>query len=115
VLSRLRRSSQRGFRHIALSKRCQFNGSEPQSSSEQPERGPQHEDSVVEERSICLLGLFAGRSRKFQLLRNRASLTRGDFQVSGRGIGAIRKALAEYVAMKPPIQLTTRRIVQVQG
>ena len=29
-----------------------------------------------------------------------------------RGIGAIRKALAEYVAMKPTIQLTTRRVVQ---
>src|SRR5438552_18717449 len=31
-----------------------------------------------------------------------------------RGISAIRKALAEYVAMKPTIQLTTRRIVQVE-
>ena len=30
-----------------------------------------------------------------------------------RGISAIRKALAEYVAMKPTIQLTTRRVVQV--
>jgi uncharacterized protein (TIGR02246 family) len=29
-----------------------------------------------------------------------------------RGISAIRKALAEYVAMKPTIQLTTRRVVQ---
>ncbi len=29
-----------------------------------------------------------------------------------RGISAIRKALAEYVAMKPMIQLTTRRVVQ---
>jgi uncharacterized protein (TIGR02246 family) len=29
-----------------------------------------------------------------------------------RGIGAIRKALADYVAMKPTIQLTTRRVVQ---
>jgi uncharacterized protein (TIGR02246 family) len=29
-----------------------------------------------------------------------------------RGIDAIRKALAEYVAMKPTIQLTTRRVVQ---
>src|SRR5207248_1286181 len=29
-----------------------------------------------------------------------------------RGIGAIRKALAEYVAMKPTLQLTTRRVVQ---
>ena len=31
-----------------------------------------------------------------------------------RGISAIRKALADYVAMKPTIQLTTRRIVQVE-
>ena len=30
-----------------------------------------------------------------------------------RGISEIRKALAEYVAMKPTIQLTTRRVVQV--
>src|SRR5437879_12979367 len=30
-----------------------------------------------------------------------------------RGISAIRKALADYVAMKPTIQLTTRRIVEV--
>src|SRR5438445_7104991 len=29
-----------------------------------------------------------------------------------RGIRAIRKALSEYVAMKPTIQLTTRRVVQ---
>ena len=29
-----------------------------------------------------------------------------------RGISEIRKALAEYVAMKPTIQLTTRRVVQ---
>ncbi len=29
-----------------------------------------------------------------------------------RGLGAIRKALAEYVAMKPTLQLTTRRVVQ---
>ena len=29
-----------------------------------------------------------------------------------RGISAIRKALAEYVAMKPTLQLTTRRVVQ---
>ena len=29
-----------------------------------------------------------------------------------RGIGAIRKALAEYVAMKPTIQLMTRTVVQ---
>ena len=29
-----------------------------------------------------------------------------------RGISAIRKAIAEYVAMKPTIQLTTRRVVQ---
>ena len=29
-----------------------------------------------------------------------------------RGIGAIRKALAEYVAMKPTLQLATRRVVQ---
>jgi uncharacterized protein (TIGR02246 family) len=29
-----------------------------------------------------------------------------------RGIDAIRKALADYVAMKPTIQLTTRRVVQ---
>jgi SnoaL-like protein len=29
-----------------------------------------------------------------------------------RGISAICKALAEYVAMKPTIQLTTRRVVQ---
>src|SRR5207245_11440823 len=29
-----------------------------------------------------------------------------------RGIGAIRRALAEYVAMKPTLQLTTRRVVQ---
>jgi len=32
-----------------------------------------------------------------------------------RGISEIRKALAEYVAMKPTIQLTTRRVVQVGG
>ncbi len=31
-----------------------------------------------------------------------------------RGIRAIRGALAEYVAMKPTIQLTTRKIVQVE-
>jgi ketosteroid isomerase-like protein len=31
-----------------------------------------------------------------------------------RGINAIRKALAECVAMKPTIQFTTRRVVQVQ-
>jgi ketosteroid isomerase-like protein len=31
-----------------------------------------------------------------------------------RGIRAIRRALAEYVAMKPTIQLTTRKIVQVE-
>ena len=31
-----------------------------------------------------------------------------------RGISAIRKALAEYVAMKPTIQLTTRRVVRVE-
>jgi len=30
-----------------------------------------------------------------------------------RGISAIRKALAQYVAMKPTIQLTTQRVVQV--
>ena len=30
-----------------------------------------------------------------------------------RGIGAIRQMLAEYVAMKPTIQLATRRVVQV--
>jgi uncharacterized protein (TIGR02246 family) len=29
-----------------------------------------------------------------------------------RGIGAIRKALADYVAMKPTIRLTTLRVVQ---
>jgi uncharacterized protein (TIGR02246 family) len=29
-----------------------------------------------------------------------------------RGIVAIREALADYVAMKPTIQLTTRRVVQ---
>jgi len=29
-----------------------------------------------------------------------------------RGVSAIRRALAEYVAMKPTIQLTTRRVVQ---
>jgi len=29
-----------------------------------------------------------------------------------RGIAAIRNALADYVAMKPTIQLTTRRVVQ---
>lgn len=29
-----------------------------------------------------------------------------------RGIGAIRQMLAEYVAMKPTIQLATRRVVQ---
>ena len=29
-----------------------------------------------------------------------------------RGIGAIRKALADYVAMKPTIHITTRRVVQ---
>src|SRR5207253_9647450 len=29
-----------------------------------------------------------------------------------RGISAIRKALTEYVAMEPTIQLTTRRVVQ---
>jgi ketosteroid isomerase-like protein len=33
--------------------------------------------------------------------------------VSAQGIGAIRQALAQYVAMKPTIQLTTHRIVQV--
>jgi ketosteroid isomerase-like protein len=31
-----------------------------------------------------------------------------------RGIGAIRKALAEYVSMKPTIQLTTRKVIQVE-
>ena len=31
-----------------------------------------------------------------------------------RGFGAIRKALAEYVAMKPTIQLSTRKVVQVE-
>jgi ketosteroid isomerase-like protein len=31
-----------------------------------------------------------------------------------RGISAIRKALADYVAMKPMIQLTTRKVVQVE-
>jgi ketosteroid isomerase-like protein len=31
-----------------------------------------------------------------------------------RGITAIRRALAEYVAMKPTIQLTTRKVVQVE-
>jgi ketosteroid isomerase-like protein len=31
-----------------------------------------------------------------------------------RGVSAIRKALAEYVAMKPTIQLTTRRVVQAR-
>ena len=31
-----------------------------------------------------------------------------------RGISAIRKALAEYVAMKPTIPLTTRKVVQVE-
>src|SRR5207248_9803549 len=30
-----------------------------------------------------------------------------------RGISAIRKALAQYVAMKPTIQLTTEKVVQV--
>jgi ketosteroid isomerase-like protein len=30
------------------------------------------------------------------------------------GIGAIRKALAEYLAMKPKIQLTTRTVIQVE-
>ena len=32
-----------------------------------------------------------------------------------RGLGAIRRALAEYVAMKPTLQLTTRRVVQAGG
>jgi len=32
-----------------------------------------------------------------------------------RGISTIRKALAEYVAMKPTIQLTTRKVVQAEG
>ena len=32
-----------------------------------------------------------------------------------RGISAIRKALTEYVAMEPTIQLTTRRVVQVEN
>src|SRR5947207_15849708 len=32
-----------------------------------------------------------------------------------RGVSEIRKALAEYVAMKPTIQLTTRRVVQGGG
>jgi ketosteroid isomerase-like protein len=31
-----------------------------------------------------------------------------------RGISSIHKALAEYVAMKPRIQLTTRKVVQVE-
>ena len=31
-----------------------------------------------------------------------------------RGISEIRKALAGYVAMKPTIQLTTRRVIQVE-
>jgi ketosteroid isomerase-like protein len=31
-----------------------------------------------------------------------------------RGIIAIRKVLAEYVAMKPTIQLTTRKVVQAE-
>ena len=31
-----------------------------------------------------------------------------------RGIGAIRQMLAEYVAMKPTIQLATRRVVQAR-
>jgi len=31
-----------------------------------------------------------------------------------RGIRLIRRALAEYVAMKPRIQLTTRKVVQVE-
>jgi len=31
-----------------------------------------------------------------------------------RGIRLIRRALAEYVAMKPSIQLTTRKVVQVE-
>ncbi len=31
-----------------------------------------------------------------------------------RGISAIRRALAEYVAMKPTIQLTTRKVVQIE-
>ena len=31
-----------------------------------------------------------------------------------RGIGAIRAALAEYVAMRPTIQVTTRKVVQVE-
>src|SRR5207245_9603234 len=30
-----------------------------------------------------------------------------------RGISAISKALAQYVAMKPTIQITTQRVVQV--
>jgi ketosteroid isomerase-like protein len=33
---------------------------------------------------------------------------------SARGIMAIGRALAEYVAMKPTIQLTTRKVVQVE-
>jgi ketosteroid isomerase-like protein len=31
-----------------------------------------------------------------------------------RGISEIRKALAGYIAMKPTIQLTTRRVIQVE-
>ena len=31
-----------------------------------------------------------------------------------RGITAIRRALVEYVAMKPTIQLTTRKVMQVE-
>jgi ketosteroid isomerase-like protein len=38
-------------------------------------------------------------------------MTRGG---PARGIGAIRGALAEYVAMSPTIQLTTRKVVQVE-
>lgn len=38
-------------------------------------------------------------------------MTRGD---PARGIGAIRGLLTEIVAMKPTIQLTTRRVVQVE-
>ena len=38
-------------------------------------------------------------------------MTRGG---PARGIGAIRAALAEYVAMRPTIQVTTRKVVQVE-
>jgi ketosteroid isomerase-like protein len=39
-------------------------------------------------------------------------MTRGG---PARGIGAIRAALAEYVAMRPTIQVTTRKVVQVEN